>query len=90
MAPTTTPNPRYGQLKALLAQLQREETTLRRTFRETCRRMGSGDVWVGPSARAWEAKMAAYDAQVRQLVSRAIAEVEAELAVTPKEVGKPA
>jgi hypothetical protein len=81
------PNPRYEQLKALLDQLRREESTLRRTFTDTCRRMGSGDVWIGPAARAWETKMSAYDAQMRRLVAGAIGEVEAALAATPKEIG---
>jgi hypothetical protein len=80
------PNPRYTELKNLLNQLAQEESTLRNTFRDACRRMGSNDVWIGPTARAWQTKIGSYDAQLRQLLSRAIADVQAELAGTPKEV----
>jgi hypothetical protein len=80
------PNPRYTELKNLLNQLEQEESTLRNTFRDTCRRMGSNDVWIGPTARVWQTKIGSYDAQLRQLLSRAVADVQAELAGTPKEV----
>lgn len=55
-------------------------------LRGTCKRMGSGSVWIGPQARAWGAKINALDGQLHQQVAGAIAAVRAELAATPKHI----
>jgi hypothetical protein len=79
-------NPKYEQLQRLLQQLQKSESVLANAFRDTCKRMGSNAVWIGPEARAWDTKISAYDAQLHRQVSAAIAVVQAELAATPKEI----
>jgi len=81
-------NPKYEELKRLLQQLQRSEGLLANALRGTCKRMGSNAVWIGPQARAWAAKMNAYDAQLHKQVTAAIAVVQAELNATPKEINK--
>jgi hypothetical protein len=81
-------NPQYEQLERLLRQLKSSESVLANALRGTCKRMGSNAVWIGPQARAWGAKMGAYDAQLHKQVSAAIAAVQAELAATPKEINK--
>lgn len=80
------PNPRYEQLQHVLQLLHKSESVLANALRDACKRMASDDVWIGPQARAWNTKIRAYDAQLRQQVASAIAEVQAELAVTPKEI----
>ena len=80
------PNPRYEQLRHVLQLLHKSESALGNALRDTCKRMASDDVWIGPQARAWNTKIRAYDSQLRQQVASAIAEAQAELAVTPKEI----
>jgi hypothetical protein len=80
------PNPRYEQLQRVLQQLHRSERSITSVLRGTCKRMESDDVWIGPSARAWSAKIHGYDAQLRRQVAIAIAEVQKALANTPKEI----
>jgi hypothetical protein len=79
-------NPKYEQLQRLLQQLQKSESVLANPLRGACKRMGSNGVWIGPQARAWGAKISAYDAQLHRQVSAAVAAVQAELAATPKEI----
>jgi hypothetical protein len=84
--PSLVANPKYEQLERLLRQLQKSETMLANALRNTCTRMGSNKVWIGPQARAWDAKIRAYDAQLHRQVSGAIETVQAQLAATPKEI----
>ena len=84
--PPLVPNPRYEQLQRVLQQLHRSEHAIATALRGTCRRMESDDVWIGPQARAWSTKIHAYDAQLRRQVASAIAEVQAALVATPKEL----
>lgn len=80
------PNPRYENLQRLLQQLQKSESVMANALRGTCKRLGSGTVWIGPQARAWGEKMNALDGQLHQQVAGAIAAVRAELAATPKQI----
>lgn len=84
--PPLVPNPRYQQLQRVLQQLRKSERSLSNALRGTCKRMESDDVWIGPQARAWSAKIHGYDVQLRRQVASAIAEVQTALAGTPKEL----
>lgn len=84
--PPLVPNPRYEQLQRLLQQLQKSESVMANALRGTCKRIGSGAVWIGPQARAWGAKINSLDGQLHQQVAGAIAAVRAELAATPKQI----
>ena len=80
-----TPNPKYEQLKQLLNSLQNDANRLQTPYRDALKRM-SDKIWIGPAARKWTTELEFYDEQMRNLVSRMIADVENALRGTPKEI----
>ena len=80
-----TPNPKYEQLKQLLNRLHRDADQLRSPYRDGLKRM-SNKIWIGPAARQWTTELEFYDAQMRSLVSRMIADVEEAIRNTPRQI----
>jgi hypothetical protein len=84
------PNPRYRDLETALATVRAHIHMLETSLDRACTQFGGKAIWVGPTARAFGAELNGRRARVKVAVQHVVAELEAELRATPKQVPRAA
>lgn len=79
-------NPIHQRLQALKKDAEGAAEAIGNALDVPCNAMASGQVWVGPSARAWEDELGDHRRALRQVEDAMMATIEEELATQPAEV----
>ncbi|MEV7803493.1 hypothetical protein AB0O28_11155 [Microbispora sp. NPDC088329] len=80
------PNPKHDDLRAALETVREHVHVLESALDRACAQFGGEPVWVGPAARAFAEELNGRRARLRSTVQHVMAELEAELRVTPATV----